>query len=216
MPSEPQPLIAPNEPESRHAGDIEVLALAGSLRHDSFNRRLLAAARDQAPPGMRVTLYDDLASVPLFNEDLDEATPGGPEGVQRLRSAVGACDGLLIATPEYNQSVPGVLKNAIDWLSLDRPSAVLANKPVALMGATPGPWGTRLAQRTLRQVLFATESLILTGPPIYLRSVNELFDSDGSMTDRGTLQRLEALLTAFGEWIELTSPELAAKRRRVS
>lgn len=197
---------------SRGGGELEVLALAGSLRRDSYNRRLLAAARDQAPAGTTVTVYDDLASVPLFSADLDHETEGGPDGVRRLRAAVGSCDGLLIATPEYNQSIPGVLKNAIDWLSLSRPEAVLEGKPVALMGATTGEWGTRLAQRTLRQVLFSTESLVMTGPAIYIKNAKELFDRDGSLTDRATLERLERFLAAFAAWIEFASPAEAADR----
>jgi chromate reductase len=184
---------------------LRVLGLAGSLRRDSYNRRLLTAASSQAPVGMTVTLFDDLASVPLYSGDLDGATDGGPAPVARLRRAVRACDGLLISTPEYNQSVPGVLKNAIDWLSLRGPDLVLEGKPVAIMGATPGAWGTRLAQRTLRQILFSTESLVLTGPAIYLRNVDKLIDASGSLSDAKTLERLSGFLAAFAAWIERLS-----------
>ncbi len=186
----------------------KILGLAGSLRHESYNRRLLAAASDQTPAGMEVTLFDDLASVPLYRGDLDDATDGGPAPVARLRQAVRECDGLLISTPEYNQSIPGVLKNAIDWLSLDRPDLVLAGKPVAIMGATPGAWGTRLAQRTLRQVLFATESLVLTGPAIYIREAGKLIDETGTLSDPKTLERLSGFLGAFAGWIERLSGQV--------
>ncbi len=196
--------------ENRVPTTLKVLGLAGSLRHESHNRRLLAAATGQAPENMTVTPFDDLSSVPLYDGDLDDATRGGPAPVARLRRAVRECDGLLIATPEYNQSIPGVLKNAIDWLSLPRPDHVLEGKPVAIMGATPGAWGTRLAQRTLRQVLFSTESLVLTGPAIYLRNVDKLIDEAGALSDAKTLERLAGFLAAFGEWIERLSGAGAA------
>lgn len=189
----------------------EVLAVAGSLRRESYNRRLLETAREHAPANVRVTVYPDLAAVPLFDEDLDAETGGGPEGVARLRAAVAAADGLLISTPEYNQSVPGVLKNAIDWLSLSRPTAVLEGKPVAIMGATSGTWGTRLAQRTLRQVLFATESLVMTGPAVYVQDARRLFDDQGRCTDEVTHQRLRRFLEAFGAWMERMSPTAETK-----
>src|SRR5581483_11429227 len=94
----------------------------------------------------------DAPALPLFDEDLEPATLGGPDAVRQLRAQVAAGDGLLIATPEYNQSLPGVLKNAIDWLSRPWPDEVLAGKPVAVIGASSGRWGARLAQAALRQV----------------------------------------------------------------
>src|ERR687886_1113837 len=106
---------------------------------------MLGAAAGCAPPAMSVELFDSLAAVPLFDEDLEQATAGGPDAVRRLRARVAAADGLLIATPEYNQSMPGVLKNAIDWLSRP-PDEMLARKPIAIIGASGGSWGTRLAQ----------------------------------------------------------------------
>lgn len=189
---------------------LEVLGIAGSLRGASYNRRLLAAARDHAPAGVRVTLWNDLAAVPPLDEDLEGFDGQGPDGVRRLREAVAACDGVLIATPEYNQSIPGVLKNAIDCLSLERPEAVLVGKPVAIMGATTGDWGTRLAQRTLRQVLFSTESLVLTGPAIYVKRAASLFAEDGALTDPKMPARLERFLEAFAAWIRRLHPELAS------
>lgn len=178
-----------------------VLAVAGSLRRHSWNRRLLeaAAAADYAPPGMVVTVYRDLASIPLFSEDLE--TGGHPEGVGRLRHELAAADGLLIATPEYNHSFPGVLKNAIDWLSRP-PGGLLEGKPVAVIGATTGAWGTRLAQAALRQVLAATESAVLPGPALYLRSAAAAFDDAGRLAEARTAQALTALLAAFADWIE--------------
>lgn len=181
---------------------LRVLALAGSLRRDSYNRRLLAAASEDAPPNMLITVYDDLASIPLFNEDLEAAEPEGPPSVRQLRAAVAAADGLLIATPEYNQSLPGVLKNVIDWLSRSTPEAVLVDKSVAVIGATVGSWGTRLAQSALRQVLLATECRVLPRPALYVRSAAQLFDEAGRLTDERTRAQLEKVLAAFATWME--------------
>ncbi|HSB60074.1 MAG TPA: NAD(P)H-dependent oxidoreductase, partial [Vicinamibacteria bacterium] len=131
-----------------------ILGVAGSLRRGSYNRSLLEAAAESARPGMSIVLYDELASIPPFNGDLELATGGGPDAVCRLRRQVASADGLLVATPEYNHSIPGVLKNAIDWLSRPGPEEVLVGKPVALVGASSGEWGTRLAQSALRQVFY--------------------------------------------------------------
>ena len=182
-----------------------ILALPGSLRRNGYNRRLLEAAAQVAPTGLRVEVYDALADIPLFDEDLEFATHGGPDGVRSLRSAVAASDGILIATPEYNQSLPGVLKNAIDWLSRPAPDEVLAGKPVAITGASAGRWGTRLAQAALRQVLAATESQVMPAPMLFVRDAAQLFDGDNGLSDAATLQLLQALLQAFLSWIERVS-----------
>ena len=179
-----------------------ILALSGSLRRDSFNRRLLQAAARLAPSGMQIDVSDALAGVPLFDEDLESATGGGPEGVWRLRAAVATADGVLIATPEYNQSLPGVLKNAIDWLSRPAPEEVLAGKPVAIVGASSGRWGTRLAQAALRQTLAATESRVMPAPMLFVRDAAQRFDAtDGQLRDAATLESLQTLLQAFAGWI---------------
>jgi chromate reductase len=179
-----------------------ILALPGSLRRDSYNRRLLEAASRIAPPGVQIDVYDALAAVPLFDEDLESSSAGGPDGVRRLRAAVAAADGLLIATPEYNQSLPGVLKNAIDWLSRPAPDEVLAGKPVAIAGVSSGRWGTRLAQAALRQTLAATESQVMPAPMLFVRDAGRLFDAvDGRLHDAATLESLRSLLKAFADWI---------------
>jgi len=181
--------------------DLDVLAIAGSLRRDSFNRRLLEGAAEQAPPGMAITVSDDLASIPLFSEDLEEEAGGAPAAVRRLRHAVERADGLLIATPEYNHSIPGVLKNAIDWLSRPGPGPGLAGKPVAIVGATTGAWGTRLAQSALRQVLYATESLVLPAPGLLLREASRAFDAEGRLRDERTRDALGEVLVGLAAWI---------------
>ena len=177
---------------------FEALGIAGSLRRDSFNRRLLQAAAKLTPPGLSLPVYDDLGSVPLFNEDLEAG--GQPEGVARLYAAVVRADGVLIATPEYNQSIPAVTKNVVDWLSRGDPDA-LAGKPIAIMGATPGAWGTRLSQAALRQTLAACGALVMPAPHLYVRSAAELFDPEGNLKDERTSASLKRFLESFERWI---------------
>lgn len=182
---------------------MNVLALAGSLRRGSFNRLLLQAAGECAPAGMTVRIYDGLGAIPLFNEDLEQATDHGPDAVHGLRRAIAAADGLLIATPEYNQSIPGVLKNAIDWLSRPAPEEVLAGKPICIVGASSGRWGTRLAQSALRQVLNATESVVMPKPALFVREAARLFNDQSRLVDEPTREALRSILGAFSGWIGL-------------
>jgi chromate reductase, NAD(P)H dehydrogenase (quinone) len=184
--------------------NTNVLALCGSLRRRSYNRSLLLAAAERAPAGMTIHLYESLGTLPMFDEDLEHETRGGPEAVQHLRRAVATADALLIATPEYNHSIPGVLKNAIDWLSRPAPEEVLAGKPVAVIGASGGRWGTRLAQSALRQVLFATESVPLPSPALFVRDAESVFDENGRLIDVAVGQSLDATIAAFSRWIEMT------------
>jgi chromate reductase, NAD(P)H dehydrogenase (quinone) len=183
-----------------------ILAVPGSLRRHSYNRKLLRAAMDLAPIGFRVVQYEDLAAVPLFDEDLEEKTHGDPPGVYALRRAVAAADGVLISTPEYNWAPPGVLKNALDWLSRPAPVEVLTGKPVAVMGASSGRWGTRLAQAGLRQVLTATESRVLPAPALFVAEAARLFDEEGRLVDPQVRKQLTALLDAFAAWIVAAAP----------
>ncbi len=182
---------------------MRILGIAGSLRRGSYNHLLLRAAAERAPKGMTVDIYSEMKSMPLFDEDLEGQN--GPEAVTRLRQQVLAADGILIATPEYNQSMPGVLKNAIDWLSRP-PDEVLAGKPVAVIGATSGRWGTRLAQAAVRQTLYAAEAIVLPKPALYLRNAANAFDSEGRLTDQATRGMLDAVLIAFTGWINLMAP----------
>lgn len=191
---------------NRHARPIRVLAIAGSLRRDSWNLRLLEAAAACAPSGMAVSVYRELGSIPMFSEDLEQESQGGPAAVRMLRGEIAAADGLLIATPEYNQSLPGVLKNAIDWMSRAAPDEVLAGKPVAVVGASTGRWGTRLAQHALRQTLHATESLLMPAPALFVREADRLFDGAGGLVDAATRDALQAVLDALRRWIERVSP----------
>jgi len=179
-----------------------LLAVPGSLRKHSYNRLLLQAAAELGSEDVSIVPYDELGSLPLFDEDLEKATGGGPEPVRRLRDQVASADGVLFATPEYNHSIPGVLKNAIDWLSRPAPQEVLVGKPVAVIGASAGSFGTRLAQSALRQVLYATESLVLPGPALYARDAARLFNPAGRLVDGPTRDRLAAILSALVAWID--------------
>lgn len=182
---------------------VRITAIPGSLRRHSYNHAFAAAAATLAPASMSITVYDDLDTVPLFNEDLEHPPP---PGVARLRTAVAASDGLLFVTPEYNQSVPGVIKNAIDWLSRSEGPADLAGKPVTVTGLTTGPWGTRIAQTQLRQILTSTQALVLPSPPLFLPDAETLFDQDRSLTDQTTRRRLHELLLSLDGWTRLVSP----------
>ncbi|MGY0798554.1 NADPH-dependent FMN reductase [Lysobacter sp. A286] len=197
-------LSVPHDSSSAGQPGKRVLAIAGSLRRNSWNLRLLEAAAECAPAGMTISVYRDQMSIPMFNEDLEQPD-GGPDVIRRLRRDVAAFDGLLIATPEYNQSIPGVLKNTIDWLSRTAPDEVLAGKPVAIIGASGGRWGTRLAQHALRQTLYATESLVMPAPALFVREVDGVFDAAGRLSDIPTRRSLEDVLGSFSNWIDLVA-----------
>ena len=184
-----------------------VLCLAGSLRRASWNRRLLHVATSMAPPTLRLDVFDALSSVPLFDEDVEQREPAGPAGVQTLRAAIAAADGLIIATPEYNHAMPGVLKNALDWLSRDTPEGeVLLEKPIAVLGASGGPWGTRLAQASLRQVLHACGALVMPTPTVFVANATARFDDKGVLTDLTTARSLQQFLLAFDHWLTRVAP----------
>jgi chromate reductase len=142
-----------------------VLGIPGSLRHGSINRELLGRLDERTPAGARFDIFDGLGDVPLFSEDLE--SPSAPSGVERLWRAAKGADVLLFATPEYNQSLPGVVKNAVDWLSRD-PDRALRGKACAVTGATVGRWGTRIAQQQLRTVLATCGARLLASPVLYI------------------------------------------------
>lgn len=183
------------------ARPLVVCGIAGSLRRASYNRALLRAAQELAPDGMEIRVFDRMADLPLFNEDVE--AQGDPEPVQALKSAIREADALLIATPEYNHGVPGVLKNAIDWASRPPRGAVLAGKPTALFGASPGVTGTARAQTQLRGSFVFTQTPALLQPEILVYRAHEKFDGDGRLTDEKTREFVGRLLRELAEWTRL-------------
>lgn len=177
-----------------------ICGIAGSLRRDSYNRALLRTARDLAPEGLTIDIFEGLAEVPLFNEDLE--VDGDPDGVRNLKRAIRSADGLLIVSPEYNGGIPGVLKNAIDWASRkgSDDAAPIAGKPTALMGATPGLLGTARAQGHLREVLAGAGAVVMPNPKVHLMSAATRME-DGELTDARSRQFVSGLLVELGLWV---------------
>lgn len=180
--------------------ELTILAISGSLRAGSLNTSLLAAAQKHAPAGTRVEMYEGLAELPHFNDDLDNAQ-NLPDEVARLRTAIAAADGLLVATPEYNYSIPGVLKNALDWASRPNPGAALHAKHVAIVGASPGNFGTSRAQMALRQIFVATCSNVMLRPELLVFGAHLRFDDAGNLTDEVTIDLLRVTLEALRDQI---------------
>jgi chromate reductase, NAD(P)H dehydrogenase (quinone) len=178
---------------------LNVVGIAGSLRTGSYNRSLLRAAQELVPSTMIITI-EDLAPLPMFNADLDAA--GTPTSVANLRAAVQACDGVLFATPEYNHGVPGVLKNAIDWLSQPLKGSALERKPIGMVGASTGLAGTARGQMQLRQAFVLTNSPAMLQPEVLIGRANERFDAGGILTDEITRRFLAGFLLQFAAWIE--------------
>ena len=179
---------------------IRILGIAGSLSQHSFNRGLLRAAQEASPGGVEFDVFD-LSDVPLYNAD----SAGPPQPVAALQTAVRGADALLIATPEYNTSMSGVLKNAIDWASQPFPDHVLRDKPVALMGASPGRFGTARAQSDVRSVLTALGCYVLPKPRLQVGGAGEKFSVEGDLQDETVRQQLRALLEALVEWTRMLS-----------
>lgn len=190
----------------RRREEFRVLAIAGSLRRGSYNRGLAEAAREAAPPGVAVTLFD-LAGLPFYDADLEGA--GEPERVAALRRAIRGADALLLASPEYNGFMPGVLHNAIDWASRPLPDSPLRGKPVAVVGATPGKGATARAQAALRQLLTNTRALVLPEPRLELAHAANHFDADGRLTDPAVRAQLAEILAALRDWSRTQAAEAA-------
>jgi chromate reductase len=157
-----------------------------------------------APKDIEIELTD-LAAIPLFNADVE--AKGDPEPVREFKERIRAADALLIATPEYNYNIPGVLKNAIDWASRPPADSVLRQKPIALMGASPGRFGTTRAQLALRQVFVFTDSLVLIKPELMVSGAAQLFDTEGNLWDEETRRRVRGLLEALRDWVHRVESE---------
>jgi chromate reductase, NAD(P)H dehydrogenase (quinone) len=186
-------------PPPQAGGPLRVVGIAGSLRRGSLNQALLRSTRDLCPPELRIEVHE-LAGIPLFDQDVEQA--GIPAAVAVLREAVGAADGLLLVTPEYNHGVPGVMKNAFDWLSRPPGKSVLAGKPAGIMGASPGITGTARAQTQLRQSFVFTDTPVMPQPEVLVARAHEKFDADGRLTDDGTRAFVTTFLSQFVTWIE--------------
>jgi chromate reductase, NAD(P)H dehydrogenase (quinone) len=175
---------------------IRILGISGSLRSGSHNTSLLRAAALSLPPGVELELYDGLAELPHYNEDVDvEPTPAP---AARLRSSIAAADGLLIATPEYNGSIPGVLKNAIDWASRPFPDNALKGKPVAVIGASTGLFGAVWAQAEVRKALQIAGADVLEGE-VPVGQAHVAFTGEGRLAEpeiQSALDELVGVLSA--------------------
>jgi chromate reductase len=175
---------------------LTILGIAGSLRKASFNRAALRAAQQLVPDGASLEIFD-LEGIPPFNQD-DEAHP--PERVTLFKQRIRAADAILIVTPEYNYSIPGVLKNAIDWASRPYGDNSWDGKPVAMMGASVGPMGTSRAQYHLRQVFVFINMLPLNKPEVMIANASQRFDANGNLTDEETKIHIQKLLVALVAW----------------
>jgi len=176
-----------------------IVGISGSLRRGSFNTNLLGAASEALPDGATLTIHS-IAEIPLYNGDVESAE-GVPQAVAAIKDAIANADGLLISTPEYNNSLPGVLKNAVDWLS--RPNndvpRVFGNKPTAIMGASPGGFGTVLAQAAWLPVLRTLGTRYFT-PKMLVSGAGKVFDDDGRLADAAVRERLVKFLSDFVEF----------------
>jgi chromate reductase len=169
---------------------MRILGIAGSLRRGSHNRRLLRAAGDALPPGVELVEWDGLAGLPAFDEDLEDSPP---LAVQELLDAIEEADALLIATPEYNASVPGALKNALDWASRPFPDNVLRDKPAAVVGASTGLFGAVWAQADVRKALKASGAHVLDAE-LPVGMADAAFAEDGGLADPELAARLTEVL----------------------
>jgi len=184
---------------------MKVLAVSGSLRRDSYNTKLLRAAEELLPPDVELELYEGLKEVPPYDED-DDGHPA-PRPVAVLREAIADADAILIATPEYNASIPGQLKNALDWVSRPVATNTLRNKPVAVVGASTGAFGAVWSQAELRKVLATIGARVVEGD-IAVGHAPTRFDEDGYLVDADLREQLGEVVDAL--LLEAGVPRLVA------
>ena len=177
---------------------MKIIGISGSLRKASYNSALLRALVSLQPPDLEIEVVR-LNGIPVYDGD-DEKAAGKPSAILELDQKIRASDGVVIVTPEYNFSIPGGLKNALDWIS--RGSSPLKWKRVGIMGASDGPIGTARSQYHLRQTLQAHEAIVMPRPEIFVGNASRKFDAEGRLTDDDTAERLKKWLKAFAEWVE--------------
>jgi chromate reductase len=188
-----------------------ILGVSGSLRAKSFNTMLLQACVEAAPVGSTLELAT-LHGIPLYDGDV-EAASGVPAAVQALKDRIASVDGLLIVSPEYNNSIPGVLKNAVDWMS--RPSSdirrVFGGRPIGVIGATTGPGGTSLAQAAWLPVLRLLGTLPFFGARLMVSNAGKVFDQQGQLTDPAVRVQVEKYMEAFAAFVARSKASMDAK-----
>ncbi len=175
---------------------FRILGISGSLRKESYNSAALRAAQKFAPDCVEITLAD-ISAIPLYNDDVREQ--GLPASVVSLVELIATADAVMIAAPEYNYSIPGVLKNAIDWVS-KAPDQPFRRKPVAILGASIGAIGTARSQYDLRKVFVFLDAHVLNQPEIMISAAHTRFSADGQLTDEKTRELIAAQIVALKEW----------------
>ena len=180
---------------------VKIIGVSGSLRQGSYNAALLRAAKELAPRDCAVEI-GTIQGIPLYNQDEQDAS-GVPPAVAALKDRFAAADGILLVTPEYNNSLPGVFKNAIDWLSrpMDDIARVFKNKPVGLIGATPGPRGTVFSQTAWLPVFRVLGMRPWFGSLIYLDNAGKFFDAAGNLTDAALRERVKSYMEGFADFV---------------
>jgi NAD(P)H-dependent FMN reductase len=180
---------------------MTIIGISGSLRKNSFNSGLLRAAAESVSAGTRLEILS-IRDIPLYDGDVEE-TAGVPPAVQHIKDRVAAGDGLLLVTPEYNNSIPGVFKNAIDWMS--RPATdiprVFRDRPVALMGATPGMGGTTLAQSAWLPVFRTLQMRPWFGGRLHVSNARQVFDAQGNLTDPKIREQVKTFVAGFEAFV---------------
>jgi chromate reductase, NAD(P)H dehydrogenase (quinone) len=189
---------------------MRVLGISGSLRRDSYNTGLLRAAASLLPPGVELELYEGLKAIPPYDADDDDDGDGAPAPVHDLRETLAAADAVLIATPEYNASIPGVLKNALDWASRPHATNVLRGKPAAVVGASTGMFGAIWSQGETRKVL-STIGARVVDRELPVAEAPERFDADGRLADPEIEEQLAEVVAELVAAAEARAAGLAAR-----
>jgi chromate reductase len=174
-----------------------IAVIVGSLRKDSINKNLAKNLEQLAPEGVTFDYID--INLPLFNQDLEADYPAEAKAAKDI---VEAADGVLFVTPEYNRSTPGVLKNAIDWISRPWGSNSFAGKPVGVVGASIGPVGTAIAQSDMRHILAFLETKQMGQPEVYVANASDVFDEAGKLTDERWVKNVQNYIDTFAAWVE--------------